>query len=80
MKTWGIGLGLDQAQGFNDIVSSAGTAFLMLLFMDMVITGPTRWFEQHIDFMCARRVGPTTLPAASPPGQSPRRWHFPYAH
>ena len=47
----GIGLAMENATQFQDILSEAGKAFLILLVMDLVLTGPGRWFEQ------ARRPG-----------------------
>ena len=51
VKNWGIGLAMEQAQSFSDLVNDAGKALLILVVLDLVITGPARWFEEHIDFL-----------------------------
>ena len=43
VKSWGIGLAIENATQFQDIVNEAGKAFLILLVLDLVITGPARW-------------------------------------
>ena len=51
VKNWGVGLAIEQAQSFSDLVQDAGKALLILIVLDLVITGPSRWFEEHIDFL-----------------------------
>ena len=64
VNNWGVGLAIEQAQSFQDLVNDAGKAFLILLVLDMVLTGPARWFEEHVDFLSvqgtllAGRIGP----------------------
>ena len=43
VKTWGIGLAIENATEFQDLVSNAFQAFLILLLLDMVLIRPARW-------------------------------------
>ena len=45
VKTWGIGLAIETATGFQDIAKEGLKGFLSLLLLDMFLTGPARWFE-----------------------------------
>ena len=36
---------------FKTIVMNSWKALLILLALDMVVTGPARWFELHVDFL-----------------------------
>jgi hypothetical protein len=51
VQTWGIGLAIENATGFVDIAKEAAKGFVVLLLLDMLIKGPARWMEEHIDFM-----------------------------
>ena len=46
VKNWGVGLAIEQAQSFQDLVSSAAQAFAILLLLDLLLVGPARWFEE----------------------------------
>ena len=48
VKTWGIGLAIENATEFQDLVNNAFQAFLILLLLDLVITGPSRWVRSPL--------------------------------
>ena len=45
VKSWGMGLAIETASGFKDIAQEGAKGFLILLLLDMLLTGPARWFE-----------------------------------
>ena len=51
VKSWGIGLAMENATGFEDILKESWKALLTLVLLDLVIVGPERWMETHLDFL-----------------------------
>ena len=48
-RSWGVGLGIEQAVQFKDVIEDSGRLFLTLLFMQLLLVSPGRWWEQHLD-------------------------------
>ena len=74
VKNWGVGLAIEQAQSFQELVRDGFKAVLVLVVLDLIITGPGRWFEEHVDFLS---VQGTLLKAGGAPSTWGQRM---YAH
>ena len=47
VKSWGVGLAVDNAQQWQNLLQSTAKAFVLLILLDMFIVPPSRWFEEH---------------------------------
>ena len=47
VKSWGIGLAMENVTSFQEIVTESWKTFLTLLLLEIFIVGPGRWIEQH---------------------------------
>jgi len=51
VKTWGVGIGLDQAQQWQDVAKEALKAAALIVILDMLrVTSHRAWFEDFCDF------------------------------
>ena len=46
VKSWGTGLAIEQVESFQELLQESAKALLVLVLLDLFITGPARWFEQ----------------------------------
>ena len=50
-KTWGVGVGLDNVQQWQDVLKEATKAAALILVLDMLrVTSHRAWFEEFADF------------------------------
>ena len=48
MKSWGIGLAIENATQFQDILDEAAKVFMILIILDLIFIGPVRWVRTFV--------------------------------
>ena len=51
VKTWGVGVGLDNVQQWRDVLKEATKAAALIIVLDVLrVTSHRAWFEEFADF------------------------------
>ena len=51
MTSWAIALGVENASGFQDVLTSALEAALVAALLEPYVVPSVAWIEQHADFL-----------------------------
>ena len=51
VASWGIALGIENASGFQEVLTGAIKAAVIAALLEPLVVPPLTWFEQHVDFL-----------------------------